>query len=440
MTKNPLRFTVENHNRPSLLFDYETHPGFAPYANGGYAKAEEQLKLFRKIDDALTELLGDKKVLSKEQVAEIFEARFRPHFEALRALIDDTMSEGDLYRGIALGALDDFAAVLQEEVNFRNQGKRYRASRGKHSDHEQMIADLAEQGFFLKNLDQSGIAQLWKAIEPWRKHLEERRDTLRPKTMASCVVPLPQEGEPWRIFRKLLNDAGIPSAVSDFSRFPMDIDYYALQLSHPYEEWWKGCYEDVGLPTSQTVYLHHDLDYALVKAMVYLQPVGPSNGPFTILPQSHLFTPSYARDAFLKQLDQRTQEIYHQRPEEIDFPYIRKQFKIARYRKEFLKLPAVMRGTSGFGDDILDGSPLSQWILRNEVKVTTDVGNCTVFTGGRTLHRGGMVDQGERWAIQVGFKLRDTTLAGTKTRIKRAIKGALPTQLNQAIRAIKGKK
>jgi hypothetical protein len=68
-----------------------------------------------------------------------------------------------------------------------------------------------------------------------------------------------------------------------------------------------------------------------------------------------------------------------------------------------MKLPAQLRGTSHFGEDLLDSTPLSRLLLEQEVRCTSDVTNCAVFDGSHTIHRGGLVRHGERWALQMGF-------------------------------------
>jgi hypothetical protein len=76
-------------------------------------------------------------------------------------------------------------------------------------------------------------------------------------------------------------------------------------------------------------------------------------------------------------------------------------------------------------------------LLQKELQITSDLGNCIVFQGGRTIHRGGMVETGERWVIQMGFRRRVPSWRGMKQRTKRRIKSMLPVSVVQTIRRIR---
>jgi hypothetical protein len=145
---------------------------------------------------------------------------------------------------------------------------------------------------------------------------------------------------------------------------------------------------------------------------------------------------SYSREVFLKQLDDGIDKALKSDPE-AKFPYYRKAFKLEKYRREFIKIPSVFRGTSHFGDDLIDGSKMSNFILGKELKITSDIANCTIFTGGRIFHRGGFVDKGERWAIQIGFRQREHSWTGFKTRVKRGALAAIPTPVLDSYRKLK---
>jgi len=64
-----------------------------------------------------------------------------------------------------------------------------------------------------------------------------------------------------------------------------------------------------------------------------------------------------------------------------------------------------LQASTGFGSDVLDDTPLSQELLSREAKVTQDIGNCIVFDGNFGIHRGAMVQRGERFVFQVIFDI-----------------------------------
>jgi hypothetical protein len=83
--------------------------------------------------------------------------------------------------------------------------------------------------------------------------------------------------------------------------------------------------------------------------------------------------------------------------------YIR-PFAYPKYRQLFMQLPPILRRLGQFGDDILSDSDLSEKLRKNEVQVTSKIGNAFVFAGDQGIHRGGLVEKGERWSLQLGFK------------------------------------
>jgi hypothetical protein len=73
-----------------------------------------------------------------------------------------------------------------------------------------------------------------------------------------------------------------------------------------------------------------------------------------------------------------------------------------------MQLPTAFQGSSHFGDDVLPEAPIVKPLLSQEHSfLSTDRGQILVFDGARTLHRGSLVRQGERVAMQVAFKNLD---------------------------------
>lgn len=417
-----------------FLIKYSEHPAFKDFAK---PDDFDGMDLFKTIDNKFKAVIADKKAWDIDSIDKYLKLEITPVTKKLRELIQDHLEKEDVFHPVALDAVDKFDAVLREEARVRNLGKAMKLKKSKKDNISQMAKDFDQKGFVVKKIDEGKLSEYWKMIEPWRKQLESIRDSQRPQGMASCNISLPQEGPAWKHISSLIYETGIPEAVTEYSNYPLDLDYCALQLSHPYENWWKGCYEDVGLPTSETAYLHYDQDFMVIKALIYLQPVTKENSPFSIIPGSHDMIISESRNAFLMRLDVVSQVLYDDPA--LCFPYYRKQFKNETYRREFGKIPSVLRGTSAMGDDILNGSKQSEFILKNELKVTSEIGNCIAFTGGRTFHRGGMIEKGERWVLQYGFRQRDLSLKGWATRTRRKVKAATPQPLIDTYRSVKSR-
>ena len=91
-----------------------------------------------------------------------------------------------------------------------------------------------------------------------------------------------------------------------------------------------------------------------------------------------------------------------------------------------LLLPPLLRGTTHFGDDILDDTDLSRKLLSQEVVFKGPTGTCVLFDGSRGIHRGSLVTTGGRWAVQIGLRVqRETSLPRVRKR------GALRKQLRK---------
>jgi hypothetical protein len=69
-----------------------------------------------------------------------------------------------------------------------------------------------------------------------------------------------------------------------------------------------------------------------------------------------------------------------------------------------MKLPASLRGSTHFGDDVLDSSELSQKLLATERTFVGSAGTLILFDGSAGIHRGALVHRGERWALQIGLQ------------------------------------
>jgi hypothetical protein len=79
------------------------------------------------------------------------------------------------------------------------------------------------------------------------------------------------------------------------------------------------------------------------------------------------------------------------------------------FRRHFMRLPECLRFNSHLGWDVLPGSDLESHLAGGECKMIGPAGTFIVFDGARLLHRGGLMQEGERLALQVIFS--DLTFA-----------------------------
>jgi hypothetical protein len=223
------------------------------------------------------------------------------------------------------------------------------------------------------------------------------------ETPAERAVYSPSRVSPLgRAIQRLLSRAGVLDVLSAFKRTRMAVMGTGLEYSHADQGWHAGLYSDVGLADSPLKYLHIDQADHLPKAMIYATRVGIDNGPTGFIPESN----TWERSEFLfrahKGLDVVTIGRYAKYVGGAEY---RATARSTELRSVFMQLPTAFQGSSHFGDDILAGSPLAETLSpREQSFLSADRAQVMVFDGGRTLHRGSLVRQGDRIAMQVAFK------------------------------------
>jgi len=75
-----------------------------------------------------------------------------------------------------------------------------------------------------------------------------------------------------------------------------------------------------------------------------------------------------------------------------------------------MQLPAAVRGSSHFGDDVLPGTAAAEALSGQEIQYLSDGAQAFVFDGPHLLHRGSIVRDGERLALQVAFRNKNEAI------------------------------
>jgi len=224
---------------------------------------------------------------------------------------------------------------------------------------------------------------------------------------------------------------GFNDAVSAYARRSMRVTGAALELSVPTATWWRNHYE---LPRSpRTLYAHTDEGLAHPKSIMYLTDVGPHSGPMSVFPDCE------ARLGLspLQKLVGRIVDSVGAKPDSPLFEVygsgkLLRPFLSSAFRRHFGMLPGSMRYYSHFGWDVIPDSELERTLEAAEVKMLGRAGSCVIFDGAQIIHRGGMVDQGERVALQLVFSEPASRLAHVADRLFEAGKQVLesPTSLS----------
>lgn len=226
-----------------------------------------------------------------------------------------------------------------------------------------------------------------------------------------------------RAIRRVLNrefrSLGVLDAVSAYTGRKTQVLGLALELSVPQATWWRNAIEGLERPAT-TLYAHLDETISCPKAIVYLTEVAEQNGPTGCYPGAYeamrlnplqemvgrvIGTVGTRADSPLKTMYAKQ---YHQSMNSVTF------------RRHFMRLPSSLRFNSHLGWDVMPGSDLETALTTNERKMTGPAGTFIAFDGARLLHRGGLMQEGERVALQVIFS--DLTFAERVTgKLKRML-------------------
>nr|WP_198984580.1 hypothetical protein [Herbaspirillum sp. ASV7] len=209
-----------------------------------------------------------------------------------------------------------------------------------------------------------------------------------------------------RAIRNVLNREfkalGVLDAVSAYTGCKIRVTGLALELSVPQATWWKNTIANLERPP-RTLYAHLDETISCPKAIVYLSDVTEQNGPTSCYPGAYeamqlnplqeiigriVGTVGSQRDSPLKEYYAKQ---YHQ------------SVNSENFRRHFMRLPACLRFNSHMGWDVMPGSELESTLTADEIKMTGPAGTFITFDGARLLHRGGLMQEGERVALQVIF-------------------------------------
>jgi hypothetical protein len=386
--------------------DLAHHPAFRDLGNSGSAKDTATSELLDDIERECSVLLS----LPKERLDEEFASRILPKFEQLKSLVMVNTTLDVPFRDYAVQA-------IQRAIDLLHSGLRAQL-KGREDTHAEISAQgrnyanaLERDGFCRIGADAALARRVWRATW-WERSLLRKRARMSPGRHA--VIALHDYSPASLSIQRAIINNGVLEAASVYLGRPMQFVYAALDYSHEEQDWYKGCYADIGLPTSRTVYMHFDADSEMMKAMFYLRDVDASGGPFRYVRGSHRWRRSAVQCALDKAFDEQQADVFPLEADGLDYSlgYYRPRYKLPEYRRGLMALPSALRGSTHFGDDVLDGSALSEGLLSQEETFIGPAGTLVLFDGSRGIHRGSQVARGERWAIQIGMRTRKPARKG----------------------------
>jgi hypothetical protein len=186
----------------------------------------------------------------------------------------------------------------------------------------------------------------------------------------------------YRAVDTLLRDAQVMRAASEYLGREASLVDVNPQINDPSDSFWREIFPDrepSGLP--KAAYFHRDASGGDLKAIIYMSEVGPRNGPFAFVLGSHRL-PIGRLDNFICEANDSNGLADTS----------------AETRRIFAALPRRFRQKGSFGNDLADDDPVSDEIVDAAWSITGSKGTIVLFDT-KGVHRGGMVEDGERRVI-----------------------------------------
>ena len=286
----------------------------------------------------------------------------------------------------ALGMLEPLIAEMTEVEAERNRRFGYRYG------HTGPVGEaLAARGVSHLQLAGKTFETLHANAQPvigaMRTRIGELKAAGRPIRFKTVEQALSREadGALWASVDAMLKESEIYQVVAAFfGAGSARINSLAMFVNPANQDWASRPFRDVELPTPPTAGFHIDSNgKCYVKGILYLDDVGPEQGPFGIVPESHLWGQG-GLDRIRRRAFDRSGLIS----------------RSARERRMFVSLPPEMQVKAEFGGDMAAGSAEAQRLLDQELVSIGPRGLLSLFYP-EAIHRGGNVSAGERHALQI---------------------------------------
>ena len=256
---------------------------------------------------------------------------------------------------------------------------------------DELTEELATRGVARRQLPTHAIDEIHQAAQPVidlvQERLHETRRAGEPIKFKTAVQPVNPEDQAdlWAKVHRALKVAGLYQATATLFDAPSaKLRSLAVLINHADQDWATRLYRDVEVETPPTAGFHIDSDCrCFTKIVLYLNDVGPEQGPFGIIPESHRWG-ERSRDRIFRSAFDRSPMVV----------------RSAKWRRRFLSLPPEMQVKAEFGGDMVPGSPEANDLLAQEQVMTGPRGQLNLFNPD-AIHRGGNVRTGERHVLLV---------------------------------------
>jgi hypothetical protein len=338
-----------------LVPAYETHPAYAEFSgNPGFALRVRAILVFsRYFLVVLTKRLID---------YELIPAHVRK---------DSSMSGRLRFFG---NALRNCAGKLKPRRRGTNR-----------LDDKSIEAQLARNGIAVIRVQPAHFAELERLSASHFENLRQRRgsraeggrefDESRTSAQRTSSTQL------FELIERVLQEIGALDAVSTHTGRTARLVDVNPQVNDTSDDFWKRIFPDLPADTRPVKYMHRDASGGDIKAIFYMSDVGPHSGPFSYVLGSHRVRSNNLLDWIEEANDQGI--LVSTTPEA---------------RRLFAALPRALRRKCSMGNDMRPGDPATPALLKSEWTIEAPRGHVVLFDT-KGLHRGGLVEKGERLVI-----------------------------------------
>lgn len=231
-----------------------------------------------------------------------------------------------------------------------------------------------------------------------------------------------------KVVRKVVNELnkeykknGVLDLLTKYMGYKQTVIGVSIELSVPNSNWWNVDYS-IYYRQPKTLYFHYDESIAYPKSIVYLCDVDENNGATSCVPS---FNNNVNMSALQFIIGRAIACVGKTKGSKLNSFYNHKYhqtFGCPLFKNDFSKLPNELRFSSHFGWDVIPDSDLENFLIEDEVKVVGDAGTFIVFDGGTLPHRGGLLKNKERVALQVIFGNYNTVFKRIINKLKKYIK------------------
>jgi hypothetical protein len=261
---------------------------------------------------------------------------------------------------------------------------------------------MDQDKYYLGRLNQAAIAELRglaeREVGQFRTNAAAGR--LRREDLSA------NSGPTVRSIRDVLNREfkalGVLDTLGAVTGRKIRVSGLALELSVPQATWWRNAITGLERPP-QTLYAHLDETMSCPKSIVYLSDVSAQNGPTGCYPGAYEAMQLNPLQALIGRVVGTVGTLPDSRLKDYYAKQYHQSVNSENFRRHFMRLPECLRFNSHIGWDVLPGSKLESRLAASERKMIGPAGTFIVFDGAHLLHRGGLIQEGERLALQVVF-------------------------------------